>query len=75
MKFLWRAHVAGIAKPIYLVAQNMQSAHAAASNNPQVEPEDVLNIQRIDEWHDQHNRTKVMWPLPPQPADPEEPQP
>lgn len=71
MQFLWRANVAGIARPIYLVAQNMQSAHAAASNNPQVELHDVLNIQRVDQWDNQHDRTVVHWPEPPPPPQPE----
>lgn len=71
MKFLWRANVAGIAKPIYLVAQNMQSATAQASKNDQVQVQDVFNMQRIAEWNEQENRTKVIWPEPPPPPEPE----
>ena len=65
MKFLWRANVAGIAKPIYLVSQNMQSAQALVAAHPEVEPEDVLNLQRIEQWDDQANMTVVIWPQPP----------
>ena len=75
MKYLWRANVAGIARPIYLVSQNMQSAAALASSHPQVEPEDVLNLQRIDEWDDQHNMTVVIWPERPPEPEPDEPPP
>jgi len=74
-KFLWRAIVARIAKPIYLVAQNMPSAHAHASNHPEVEPEDVLHMQRVDSWDDQQNMTVVLWPQPPPPPEPEQPEP
>ncbi len=72
-KYLWRAQVARIAGPIYLVAQNMQSAQAAASNHPQVAPADVLHMQRVAQWDDQNNMTLVYWPEPPPPPDPEEP--
>lgn len=69
MKYLWRAAVRGISRPIYLIAQNMASAHAQASRNPQVDPADVTLMQRIDPWDEQQNMTVVTWPEPPPPPD------
>ena len=71
MKFLWRAIVAGIAKPIYLVAQNIQSAHAKLVHDPTVAPDDTQRILRIDAWDDQANMTVVVWPEPPPPPQPD----
>jgi len=72
-KFLWRATVLGIAKPIYIVAQNIQSAQAEAASDPQVAPEHVVHLALIDLWDPVHNRTHVSWPEPPPPPHPEEP--
>jgi len=72
-KYLWRASVRGVSTPIYLVAQNMQSAQAQASNNPQVDPGDVKSLLRLDLWDDTQNRTVVRWPEPAPPPPPEEP--
>lgn len=72
-KYLWRAIVAGIAKPIYLVAQNMPSAHAQASSHPLIQPADVLHMQRVDLWDPDQSMTDVAWPQPPPPPQEEEP--
>lgn len=75
-KYLWRASVQGIPKPIYLVAQNMQSAQAQVATHPLVDPTDVDLMQRIDPWDDQQNMTVVVWPEPPPPlTQPPEPPP
>ncbi len=75
MKYLWRATVAGIAKPLYLVAQNMPSAGSAISSHPEVQPQDLLHLQRIAQWDDQTNMTVVIWPEPPPPPPLEDPPP
>ncbi|TEU08460.1 MAG: hypothetical protein E3J25_11950 [Anaerolineales bacterium] len=76
MKFLWRATVHHIARPIYLVAQNIQSASAQVTAHPEVAPEALIHLQRIDPWDDQQNMTVVHWPEPPPPPEPdEEPEP
>jgi len=69
-KYLWRATVRRIPRPIYLVAQNLQSAQAQVAAHPQVTPTDVSMIQRIDPWDDAHNMTVVHWPQPPPPPEP-----
>lgn len=75
-KYLWRAKVAGIANPIYLIAQNMPSAYAAVSSHPQVQPEDVSMMHRVDPWDEAQNMTVVNWPEPPPDPDlPNEPPP
>jgi len=73
-KCLWRAAVRRIPRPIYLVAQNLQSAQAQIAAHPQVDPADITMIQRIDPWNDQQNMTVVIWPEPPAPPH-EEPEP
>lgn len=70
-KYLWRASVRRVPGPIYLVAQNMQSAAAQATNHPQVAPEDIAHLQRIDAWDESQNMTIVDWPEPPPEPDPE----
>ena len=69
-KYLWRAAVRHIPRPIYLVAQNLQSAQARIAAHPHVDPADVSMMQRIDPWDDQQNMTVVHWPEPPPPPDP-----
>lgn len=74
MKFLWRAAVRRISRPIYLVAQNVQSAHAQVVNHPEVAPEDLHHLQRVDPWDEAQNMTVVDWPEPP-PQPPPQPDP
>lgn len=69
MKFLWRATVLRLTSPIYIVAQNVQSAAAMATGHPLVDPTHLLHINRIDEWDDQANMTVVRWPEPPPPPE------
>lgn len=73
MKYLWRAAVRGVSQPIYLVAQNIASAHAKATMHALVDPADVTRMQRIDAWDDHDNMTVVFWPEPPPPPQPDEP--
>lgn len=70
-KYLWRIQVHGIAKPIYLIAQNAASAAAQATNHPQVDTFDLLHIRRVDSWDDAQNMTVVTWPAPPPEPQPE----
>ncbi len=70
MKYLWRAAVRRISRPIYLVAQNLQSAQAQVAAHPEVDPADVSMMQRIDPWDDAQNMTVVAWPEPPPPPEP-----
>jgi len=74
-KYLWRAAVRHISRPIYLVAQNIQSAAAQASAHPEVDNLDVTLLQCIDPWDDQANMTVVHWPEPPPPPVPPAPPP
>ena len=71
MKYLWRASIRRVSRPLYLVAQNVASAQAHATNHPQVAPEDLKTLMRIDEWDDAQNMTVVIWPEPPPEPDPE----
>jgi len=73
-KYLWRVSVRRVPRPVYLVAQNIQSAAAQASAHPQVDNLDVTLLQCIDPWDDQQNMTIVPWPEPPPEPEPE-PQP
>lgn len=68
-KYLWRLQVHGIARPIYLIAQNVQSASALATSHPQVDPYDLLQVRRVDNWDETQNMTVVHWPEPPPPPD------
>jgi len=74
VKYLWRAAVRHVSRPIYIVAQNMQSAHAQASAHPLIDPADVTLMQRIDPWDEAQNMTVVHWPEPPPPPSEGEPQ-
>jgi len=70
-KYLWRAAVRGISRPIYLVAQNIASATANCHSHPQVDPADVIMMQRIDPWDTILKMTVVHWPEPPPEPEPE----
>jgi len=61
-KYLWRAAVRRIPRPIYLIAQNLQSAQAQVAAHPHVAPADVSMMQRIDPWDEAQNMTVVLWP-------------
>lgn len=69
-KYLWRATVRGVSKPIYLVAQNFQSAQAQLSAPPTVAAHHVQRLSRIDLWDSENNMTQVQWPEAPTPGPP-----
>lgn len=73
-KYLWRATVRGVGKPIYLIAQNIQSAHAKLVHDPTVAAHDTHRLLRIAPWDDQQDMTVVAWPAPePEPEPDQEP--
>lgn len=63
-KYLWRASVRGVPRPVYLVAQNVQSASAQLAAPPGVDATDLLSLLRIDAWDEAQNITTVPWPEP-----------
>jgi len=61
-KYLWRATLRQVSRPLYVVARDMATAQAVVSKGARLTPQDVTCMERLCVWDDQDQMTSGWWP-------------